>query len=51
MNNSPEGNGMESTAGLNDSLPEKDIAVTMVGDERKFIVWALPSFRDLKFLE
>ena len=41
---------MLSVIGLNDSLPENAIAVTMVGDARKFIVSPFPSFRDLKFL-
>ena len=46
----PEGRGMESVAGLKDRFPEKAIAVTMVGEARKFFVNALPSFLDLKFL-
>ena len=47
----PEGRGIESVTGLNESLPENAIAVTIVGEARKFLVRALPSFRDLKFLE
>lgn len=49
MNSSPEGRGIESVIGLNESFPEKDIAVTIVGEARKFIVRRFPSFRDLKF--
>ena len=41
---------MESDMGLKLSLPENAIAVTMVGDARKFIVCRLPSFLALKFL-
>ena len=41
---------MESVIGLKESFPEKAIAVTTVGDARKFIVCRLPSFRALKFL-
>lgn len=48
---SPEGRGIESVTGLKESFPEKAIAVTMVGEARKFLVRALPSFRDLKFLQ
>ena len=40
---------MESVMGLKESLPEKAIAVTTVGEARKFIVSLLPSLRDLKF--
>ena len=36
--------------GLKDSFPENAIAVTIVGEARKFIVRLLPSFRDLKLL-
>ena len=39
---------MESVIGLKESFPEKAIAVTTVGDARKFIVSLLPSLRDLK---
>jgi hypothetical protein len=45
----PDGNGMLSVMGLNDNLPENAIAVTVVGEARKFIVFKLPSFRALKF--
>jgi len=38
-------------AGLKESLPEKDIAVTIVGEAKKFIVSRLPSLRALKFLD
>jgi hypothetical protein len=37
--------------GLNESFPENAMAVTVVGDARKFIVRALPSLRDLKLLK
>lgn len=50
LNVPPDGNGMESVIGLNVSFPENAIAVTIVGDARKFIVSLLPSFRDRKFL-
>ena len=46
----PSGKVMESDIGLNESLPEKAIAVTTVGEARKFIVLRLPSLRDLKLL-
>jgi hypothetical protein len=36
--------------GLKESLPENAIAVTVVGDARKFIVRRLPSLRALKLL-
>jgi hypothetical protein len=49
LNFSPEGRVKESMRGLKDSFPEKAIAVTMVGEARKFIVLLLPSFLDLKF--
>jgi len=39
---------MESTIGLKDNLPENVIAVTIVGDAKKFMVLAFPSFLDLK---
>lgn len=44
----PEGKEMESFSGSKDSFPEKAIAVTMVGDARKFMVLLFPSFLDLK---
>lgn len=50
LNVSPDGRINESVMGLKDSFPEKDMAVTIVGEARKFIVKGLPSFRDLKFL-
>ena len=46
----PFGKVIESVIGLNDSFPEKAIAVTTVGEARKFIVLRLPSLRDLKLL-
>lgn len=46
----PSGKAMESVIGLNESFPEKAIAVTTVGEARKFIVLRLPSLRDLKLL-
>ena len=49
MNDSPEGNVRESTSGLKESFPENAMAVTIVGDARKFMVLLLPSFLDLKF--
>jgi hypothetical protein len=33
-----------------DSLPEKAIAVTVVGEARKFMVFMFPSLRALKLL-
>lgn len=48
MNDSPEGRIMLSVIGLKESFPEKAIAVTIVGDARKFMVMLLPSFLDLK---
>jgi len=48
LNDSPDGRVRESVWGLKESLPENDIAVTMVGDARKFMVLLLPSFLDLK---
>lgn len=48
LKDSPEGSGNESVIGLNDKLPEKAMAVTTVGDARKFIVYRFPSLRDLK---
>lgn len=50
MNFSPEGRIIESVIGLNDSFPENNMAVTIVGDARKFIVERFPSFLALKFL-
>lgn len=50
MNDSPEGSFNESVTGLKESFPENAIAVTIVGEARKFIVRLLPSLRDLKFL-
>jgi hypothetical protein len=41
---------IESVSGLNDSFPENNMAVTIVGDARKFIVERFPSFLALKFL-
>ena len=51
MNFSPLGRVMESVMGLKLSLPEKAMAVTIVGEARKFMVFELPSLRDLKLLE
>ena len=51
LNDSPEGNVNESVIGLNDSLPENAMAVTTVGEARKFVVRLLPSLRDLKLLK
>jgi hypothetical protein len=50
LNDSPEGSFNESVTGLKESFPEKAMAVTIVGEARKFIVRLLPSLRDLKFL-
>jgi hypothetical protein len=50
LKGSPEGNVNESVMGLKESFPENAIAVTIVGEARKFIVRLLPSFRDLKLL-
>lgn len=50
MNGAPEGRVMESVTGLKESFPENAMAVTTVGDARKFMVLRLPSLRDLKFL-
>ena len=50
MKFSPEGRRSESVMGLNDNFPEKAMAVTIVGEARKFIVSLFPSFLDLKFL-
>ncbi len=49
MKDSPEGNVRESPSGLKESFPENAMAVTIVGDARKFMVLLLPSFLDLKF--
>jgi len=51
LNCFPEGNVNESVMGLKDSFPENAMAVTIIGEARKFIVRLLPSLRDLKFLE
>ena len=51
MNDSPEGSFYESVTGLNESFPENAMAVTIVGEARKFIVRLLPSLRDLKLLK
>jgi hypothetical protein len=48
LNDSPLGRVNESIMGLNDNFPEKAMAVTIVGEARKFIVLLLPSFLDLK---
>ena len=48
MKRSPEGSVIESVKGLKESLPENAMAVTIVGDARKFIVLLFPSFLDLK---
>jgi hypothetical protein len=37
--------------GLKESFPENAMAVTIVGEARKFIVRLLPSLRDLKLLK
>jgi hypothetical protein len=50
LKDSPDGDVNESVIGLKESFPENAIAVTMVGEARKFIVRALPSFLDLKLL-
>jgi hypothetical protein len=50
LNDSPEGSFSESVTGLKESFPENAMAVTIVGEARKFIVRPLPSLRDLKFL-
>lgn len=47
-NDFPDGKGIESVAGLKDNFPENAMAVTTVGEARKFIVSRLPSFLDLK---
>ena len=44
----PEGNSIESVCGSKESFPEKAMAVTTVGDARKFMVLLFPSFLDLK---
>ena len=51
MNDSPEGSFNESVTGLKESFPENAMAVTIVGEARKFIVRLLPSLRDLKLLK
>ena len=50
MKSPPDGVGIESGAGVKENLTENAMAVTTVGDARKFIVDGFPSFRDLKFL-
>jgi hypothetical protein len=45
----PFGRGMLSVMGLKDSFPENAMAVTVVGDARKFMVFRFPSLRALKF--
>jgi len=50
LNESPEGNAKESVMGLKESFPENAMAVTTMGEARKFIVRLLPSLRDLKLL-
>jgi hypothetical protein len=50
LNNAPEGSVNESVIGLKESFPENAIAVTIVGEARKFMVRLLPSLRDLKLL-
>ncbi len=47
----PDGRGIESVIGFNYSLPENAMAVTTVGEAKKFIVWLFPSLRDLKLLK
>ena len=47
-NGLPEGVGRVSVSGLKVVLPAYDIAVTISGEARKFIVDGLPSFRPLK---
>ena len=39
---------MESVMGLNESFPEKAMAVTTVGEARKFMVSLFPSLRERK---
>lgn len=51
LNDFPEGSVNESVIGLKESFPENAIAVTIVGEARKFIVRLLPSLRDLKLLK
>jgi hypothetical protein len=46
----PSGVMSSSFVGLNESFPLNAIAVTIVGEERKFMVSLLPSLRALKFL-
>lgn len=46
----PSGVMRLSFVGLNESFPLNAIAVTIVGEERKFMVFLLPSLRALKFL-
>ena len=51
LKDSPLESRIESSTGLNVSFPEKDMAVTIVGEARKFMVVGFPSLRDLKFLQ
>ena len=46
----PPGVMSSSFVGLNESFPLNAMAVTIVGEERKFMVFLLPSLRALKFL-
>lgn len=50
LNCSPDGVVIVSVTGLKDSFPLNAMAVTTDGDARKFIVFLLPSLRDLKLL-
>jgi len=50
LKGSPEGSVSVSIMGLKESFPENAIAVTIVGEAKKFMVKRLPSLRDLKFL-
>lgn len=46
----PSGVMSSSFVGLNESCPLNAMAVTIVGEERKFMVFLFPSLRALKFL-
>lgn len=50
MKTLPLGVVSSSFVGLNESFPLNAMAVTIVGEERKFMVFLLPSLRALKFL-
>jgi hypothetical protein len=50
LKDSPVGSISVSVTGLNESFPENAIAVTIVGEAKKFIVSRLPSLRALKLL-